>query len=52
VNDGSILISLDAAGNKPELRAIRAALEEINAIELVHPGDPLKRPLRFALQRA
>ncbi len=52
VNDGSILISLDAAANSNELSAIRAALEEINALQLAHPGDPRRRPLRFTLQRA
>jgi hypothetical protein len=52
VNDGSILISLDAAGNANELDAIRTALEEINALQLPHPGDPRRRPLRFTLQRA
>ena len=52
VNDSSILISLDAAGNANELNAIRTALEEINALQLPHPGDPHRRPLRFTLQRA
>jgi hypothetical protein len=52
VNDGSILISLDVAGNENELRAVRVAFEEINALRLAHPGDPCRRPLRFTLQRA
>jgi hypothetical protein len=52
VNDDSILISLDAAGNANELKAIRTALEELNALELAHPGDPRRRPLCFTLQRA
>jgi hypothetical protein len=47
-----ITVALDPSGNRAELRAIRKLLEDINQEAIPHPADPLRRPLRFRLQKA
>jgi hypothetical protein len=52
VAESQITITLDPAANRAELPAIRKLLNDLNREALMHPADPLRRPLQFRLQTA
>ena len=49
VNRRSISVRLSPAGTRRELAAFERLLDKVNARALTLPGDPRRRPLRFAL---
>lgn len=48
----SITVTLDPAGTRDEKQAFAQFLSALNRRRLVHPGDPMGRPLRFRVQIA
>jgi hypothetical protein len=50
VGKKSITIVLDPAGTTDERHAFKGMLAIVNRWKLCHPGDPMRRPLRFRTQ--
>lgn len=50
VGPSAITVRLDPSANGPERAAIERLLELTTQLRLVHPGDSMRRPLRFTLQ--
>jgi hypothetical protein len=50
VGAGAITVTLDPSANRAEVVAIERLLAHATEMKLAHPGDPLQRPLRFALK--
>ena len=50
VGNKSITITLDPAGTRNEREAFAKLLATANRWKLRHPGDPMRRPLRFRVQ--
>jgi hypothetical protein len=50
VGPQAIAVTLDPSANRAEVAAIDRLLAHVTAMKLAHPGDPLRRPLRFGLK--
>jgi hypothetical protein len=48
----TISVVLDPSANRREAQAIDVLLADVTRWRLTHPGDPFRRPLRFAQKRA